>query len=228
MKKLKISKKSFETVFTFNLEPQKAVEIIIPTPPDTPPPVPEPEPIYPPFPPLIPFPPTTGSPFSPSLPAPFDPIPPVEGPYYQPKLWRKLCMYYSRGYAWRGETYNHSITYNQDGKTRFEAFKESHNSHAPTSGLVTITAMYPDDFGETITELGYYPVNEYALPSAVKKSHPIVLWDAYWTKEGINYGGFTGEEVNDFFKDTGAAMWAPYIMRYNTWSLYWEGDSFWG
>lgn len=219
MKKLKISKKSFETVFTFNLAPQKAVEIIIPTPPDTPPPVPPPEPIYPPFPPLIPFPPTVGTPFnSPSYP-PFDPIPPVEEPYYQPKLWRKLYLRHARSYAWKFSA-NYDLLYNQQAKDHYEGFKAS---QPPGSA---VTAAFPDDWGESITELGWYPVNEYTQ-QGYEENPIVIIWDAYWTRQAVNYAGL-GEEINDFLAGSGAAGWAPFVIKGTAWGTYWGEESYMG
>ena len=208
-KKIKTIRKTYQTVFSFKIQGEMSADDIIVPPPA----------IVPPVPPLLPFPNNPESPFSPGGMSPLSPLPVTPPVYYQPKTWKKVIHRYVRDYGWRGWNYNHDITYGVDGMDRYNAFKSARLA----DGYSLPTAAHPGDMVVEEVALGYYPVDEFT-PQFISSSSFIVLWDAYWVKEGINYSGFSPQEIQDFYADTGAASWAPFIKKHESWSLFFSSD----
>jgi hypothetical protein len=208
-KKIKTIRKTYQTVFSFKIQGEMSADDIIVPPPA----------IVPPVPPLLPFPNNPESPFSPGGMSPLSPLPVTPPVYYQPKTWKKVIHRYARDYGWSGWNSNYGMTYGVDGMDRYNAFKAARLA----DGYTLPTAAHPGDMVVEEVVLGYYPTDEFT-PQSISSFSYIVLWDAYGVKEGINYSGFSAQEFQDFFVGTGAASWYPFIMKYESWSLFFSSD----
>lgn len=145
--RLKISKKNYETVFSFKIEGTMG-DVLVPTPP--PPPVP--------FPPIGPLPDGPTYPDgSGGGPNPLGTLPTIH-PYYGARPWRQLVYRYVKScqfnewlptYDWAGGEY---------AKWWFENWKER-------SGCVNVGFSPPDEKVEEVI-LGFYPTDE-TIPSSV-------------------------------------------------------------
>lgn len=132
-KNLKISKKNYETVFSFRIEGTMG-DIFVPTPPPTPPtPPPTPTPIIPPFPPLN---------IPPGIP-PGMAIPPVP-PYYTPQTWVEILYVEEVSYRFRnGDNEQGLYLYTLEQQTTGWGYS------------------FPTDWGRTETMIGYYPEKDF-------------------------------------------------------------------
>jgi hypothetical protein len=207
--KLKISKKSYETAFTFHLSGTPA-SLLVPTP------------LPPLIPPLAPFPSSPGTDWSSPGDSPFPPghFPPV-GPYEGYKQWGKVIHRRTRQYVWRGENYNYDLTYDEDGMTRYNTFKSNHQA----GGGAVVTAGFPTDWGVEDTILGYYPVD--SMPGGlISKSKMIVAWNVYFWFQEVNYGpdGLTEAQLSNPDFGAGAAQWFPFIARNEAWQVFFSDD----
>jgi hypothetical protein len=210
-KKLKVSKKSYETVFSFKINGTMD-DLIIPTPP-------------PGFPPVTP-PPETGDPGYPGYPGypgnPFPPIPPV-GNYPGLRPWRQLSYVYIRDYSVHPAGSQYDWIDGQPGIDWFEWWKQNHGYWAidPDTGAL----LYPCTFSFTIpgdrkveeTVLGMYPTDgSIPFPTLVNK-YAIIAAFHYYCFELIATGE-TG--VAEQYVPPGAVI----VSRSETFQLVFSGD----
>lgn len=86
------------------------------------------------------------------------------------------------------------------------------------------SAAHPGDMTIEENVIGYYPSDEF-VPQQVHKEALVVVWNAYFHVEYVNYG-VTG--VEDPWSlpgmDAGGAIWFPFISRNESWFLFLSSD----
>jgi hypothetical protein len=213
---LKISRKTYETVFSFKINGTMA-EPIVPTPPP-------PQPHPPAFPPLDPFPDRPGYPGYP--PSPFDPLPPI-GDYVGQKPWRQLVYRYGREYGWVSGA-NYEYVYGLQAIEYFNNWKTEN-----------INAGHPVGFsipGDRITEetvLGYYPEDEPIPGYGIhNKGYIIAMFSPYFFYEIVDLGPVGIDLVNNDYDLNGypfdSFVFHPNITRNESFGLYFTGDTIYG
>jgi hypothetical protein len=220
-KNLKISSKSYETVFSFHINGEMG-DLLVPTPP--PPPVPFP-PLTPPFP--LDDPAHPGYPGYPGF--PFE-LPPPIPPYHGSKGWRSLTYRYERDYAWNQWVHTLGWTYGEDAIQRFNDFKAAGGWGGTVGGERTSSAEgIPCSYGFSIPEdriieefdLGMYPVDA-PLPGSFGRSVYIAAFAHYYTCDEWTGLGETGL---DFSTIDPTQSVGTFVMRNELFSIYLAGDT---
>lgn len=214
-KNLKISKKTYETVFSFKIEGTMA-DPIIPTPPP-------PQPHPPPFPPLDPFPSGPGYPGYPG--SPFPPLAPV-GDYVGLMPWRQLVHVYVRDYSVKPASAQYDWIDGQEGIDWFNNWKQNHGLLPvdPETGIpdydnpCQFSATIPGDRIVIETPLGMYPVGMMPDVDLIQK-YAIIIACGYYCKEAFSLAeeGLTREIIQGI---AGALM----VSRSDNFYLKFEGD----
>lgn len=214
-KHLKVSRKNYETVFSFKIEGTMA-DPIIPTPPP-------PQPHPPGFPPIDDPPSGPGYPGYPGN--PFPPIPPV-GDYPGLRPWRQLSYIYVRDYSVHPPGSQYDWIDGQAGIDWFEWWKQNHGYWAIDPD--TWELLYPCVFSFTIpadrtveeTPLGMYPTDEsIPFPTFINR-YAVIAAFHYYCFELIN----TGENgVEGQYVPSGAVV----VSRSESFSLVFSGETVW-
>lgn len=223
-KNLKISKKTYETVFSFKIEGTMA-DPIIPTPPP-------PQPHPPPFPPLNPFPSGPGYPGYPGYPpSPLGPIPPV-GNYVGQRPWRQLVYRFARDYAWNQWLPVYGWTVGEDAIAKFNNFKanggwwgqDPADPNYGNSTGVSIPCNYsfsiPDDRTTEETVLGMYPTDEPIPNPYVNRFVFIASFDHHYS---------CGEHIDMGETGLQGGNYSPsFVARGDNFQLFFTGETVYG